>query len=37
LNSKFQKPLEAERQKELAEKTASEEWKVAIESEKKEK
>jgi hypothetical protein len=30
LNSKFHKPLEAERQKELAEKKASEEWKKAM-------
>jgi hypothetical protein len=30
LNSKFAKPLEAERQKELAQKKADEEWKMAM-------
>lgn len=37
LNTKFRTPLEIERQKELAQKKASEEWKKALDDEKREK
>lgn len=37
INTKYQKPLEAEREKELAEKKAKDEWAIAMEEEKKEK